>query len=192
MTESHPLKAYLQDAGETVSAFARRACVSRQTLYRIIAGEQIPKPALARRIVEATGETVALADLYVHACETETRPIADFTTRRPDAPELNESLLALTLDLVTRCLRPAAEPPLPAEALAMASEAMANTYTALSRVTTRRGQARLAQALRPVLEEILKEYAAPPPPARHLDQAAAAAAAIYYRCLPLREQQAGR
>lgn len=192
MKARHPLKAYLQDSGETVSAFARRAGVSRQTLYRIISGEQIPKPALARRISAASGGTVAFVDLYVHACMADDEPVVDLESRRPDEPELDPALLALTIDLVTRSIRPKTAAPLPSDALAMAGEAIANTYTALGRVTTHRGQARLAQALRPVLSEILKEYAAPPPPAHRLDQAAACAAALYYRCLPLREPGKGR
>ena len=47
----------------------------------------------------------------------------------------------------------------PDKAFEIAAEAIANTHAALRPVTTREGPARLTQALRPVLEEILREYA---------------------------------
>ena len=60
----HPLKEYLKAVDEPVRDFAARVGASRQTLYRIIAGAQAPKPILARRIVEATGGAVSMDTLY--------------------------------------------------------------------------------------------------------------------------------
>ncbi|MEZ5892481.1 MAG: helix-turn-helix transcriptional regulator [Parvularculaceae bacterium] len=154
----HPLKQYLVDVDERLQDFAERVGASRQTLYRIISGGQAPKPMLARRIVEATGGAITLSMLYGGGRDA--AEIVGFAPRAEDAA-LDRDRLRLAFAVVVNHLRPDAPPPSP-EMFDIAADAAASTYAALSRVTTRRGRDRLAQALRPVLEEILKETGAVP------------------------------
>ena len=173
----HPLKRYLHDVDERVQDFAQRVGVSRQTLYRIISGAQAPKPLLARRIVEATGGAVTLAMLYggvKGGAEIIALPVAN------DEAQLDAARLKLAMAVVINHLRPAHAPPAAAALLDIAAEAAASTYAALSRLTTRQGPARLAQALRPVLEEILKESGTVPA-ASALDRGAEMAADLYFQ-----------
>ena len=172
----HPLKQYLLDVEERIQAFAERVGASRQTLYRIIGGLQVPKPMLARRIVEATGGAVTMDMLYGGD-----RPgSADIIplNARDDDPQLNQESLKFAIAVVANHLRAPNAPPTPSNLLEIATEAVTNTYTALARLTTHRGQARLAQALRPVLEEILKESGGAPAPSA-LDRGAQLAAELY-------------
>ena len=175
----HPLGRYLKELEEPVQDFARRVGASRQTLYRIIRGAQAPKPTLARRIVEATGGAVDFEALYAGSGE---RPAEKVVTL--DAGEREELLdqdrVRHALAIVISHLSPAGQPEPPDEAIDIAAEAVVNTYAALSNITTRRGPDRLCQALRPVLEEILREYSGPPPPSA-LARGAALASQYYYR-----------
>lgn len=173
----HPLKQYLREVEERFQDFAARVGVSRQTLYRIVSGVQAPRPILARRIVEATGGAVTLAMLYAEApggAEVVSlgSPVEE--------PLLDQERLRLALAVVVNHLRAEENAPAAAETLAIAAEAAVNTYAALSRLTTRHGPARLAQALRPVLEEILKESGGAPAPSA-LDRGAELAAALYFQ-----------
>ena len=180
----HPLKRYLHDVEERIQDFAERVGASRQTLYRIIAGVQAPKPLLARRIVEATGGAVSLAMLY-GGVEGGAEIIA-----MPAAAEeamLDASRLRLAMAVVINHLRPQEAAPASPETLDIAAEAAVNTYAALSRLTTRQGPARLAQALRPVLEEILKESGSLPS-ASALDRGADLAAELYFQRRPLQRR----
>ncbi|PQA89631.1 helix-turn-helix transcriptional regulator [Hyphococcus luteus] len=180
----HPLKRYLHDVEERVQDFADRVGVSRQTLYRIIAGVQAPKPLLARRIAEATGGAVSLAALY-----GEVRGGADILAM-PATPEealLDASRLRLAMAVVINHLRPEEAAPAAPETLDIAAEATVNTYAALSRLTTRQGPARLAQALRPVLEEILKETGGVPSLSA-LDRGAELASELYFQDRPLQRR----
>lgn len=172
----HPLKQYLYDVEERVQDFAERVGASRQTLYRIIAGIQAPKPILARRIVEATGGAVNLSMLYGNDGGGEVIAL------RGDAGDdlLDPARLKLAFAVVVNHLRPEQAPPLPPDILDVAAEAAVNTYEALARLTTRLGPARLAQALRPALEEILKETGERPS-ASALDRGAELAAELYFQ-----------
>lgn len=173
----HPLKRYLHDVEERVQDFAERVGASRQTLYRIIAGAQAPKPLLARRIVEATGGAVSLAMLYGEvpgAAEIIAMPTA------AEAGALDAGRLRLAMAVVINHLRPHQAAPVSPETLDIAAEAAANTYAALSPLTTRQGPSRLAQALRPVIEEILKESGGVPALSA-LDRGAELAAELYFQ-----------
>lgn len=173
----HPLKQYLYDVDEPIQDFARRVGVSRQTLYRIISGRQSPKPALARRIVEATGSAVDFETLYKLGGQKV--DVVGMRLNR-DAPPLERARLKVVLAIVVNHLSPAGQRSPPEDAIDIAAEAVVNTYIALSTVTTRQGPDRLRQALRPVLEEILQEYSDRPPPSL-LDQGAALATQLYFQ-----------
>ncbi len=174
----HPLKKYLSDLQESVADFSARVGASRQTLYRIINGRQSPKPALARRIVEATGGAVSLNDLLVSGDGQAT--ILPMPGGGRDA-ELDNHRLKLALAIVFNHLTAQDAPDPPDRSIVIAAEAVSNTFAALSPVTTRQGQARLTQALRPVLEEILRECADPVPPPRAIDRGAQLATELYYQ-----------
>jgi DNA-binding XRE family transcriptional regulator len=140
----HPLKQYLQDIDETIQDFAQRVGASRQTLYRIIGGNQTPKPALARRIVEATGAAVAFEALY-HGDPAQGEVVG--LRAEYDAPLLEQDRLKVSLAIVINHLSPQDRQSPPDEAVEIAAEAVVNTYAALSPVTTRQGPDRLRQAL---------------------------------------------
>ncbi len=174
----HPLKRYLSDLQESVADFSARVGASRQTLYRIINGRQSPKPALARRIVEATGGAVSLGDLFEpDAAQGKILPLPAGRNEL----ELDNHRLKLALAIVFNHLTAQGAPDPPERSVAIAAEAAANTYAALRPVTTRQGPARLTQALRPVLEEILRECADPVPPAGAIDRGAQLATELYYQ-----------
>ncbi|MEO1135514.1 MAG: helix-turn-helix transcriptional regulator [Pseudomonadota bacterium] len=173
----HPLKQYLQEVGESVQDFANRVGASRQTLYRIISGVQAPKPMLARRIAEATGGSVTLGMLYG---DTPGGGAVIALPSRRDDIELDCDRLKLAIAVVVNHLRPHEASLAGPQTLTVAAEAAASTYVALSRLTTRRGPARLAQALRPVLEEIVKESGSLPATAA-LERGADLAAELYFQ-----------
>jgi DNA-binding XRE family transcriptional regulator len=177
----HPLKQYLADVQESVADFGVRVGASRQTLYRIINGRQSPKPALARRIVEATGGAVMFDALFP-------RPESKGEGRGEIAPlmmregaELDHQRLKVALAAVVHHLTAQQAPDPSDRTIEIAAEAAANTYAALRPVTTRQGPDRLTQALRPVLEEILRECADPVPPPGALDRGAQLATDLYYQ-----------
>ncbi len=172
----HPLKQYLSEVEEPVRDFAERVGASRQTLYRIFSGAQAPKPALARRIVEATGGAVTLGMLY-GADMPGSAEIINLNPRA-DEPALDHERLKLAIAVVINHLRPNEASISAPEMMDVAAEAVISTYAALSKVTTRQGPARLGQALRPVLEEILKEFGGLPGPSA-LDRGADLAAQLY-------------
>lgn len=179
----HPLKLYLNEVDERMQDFAERVGVSRQTLYRIVGGVQAPKPMLARRIVEATGGAVTLAMLYGGEAPNSAEILG--MTPRAEEPMLDCERLQLAIAAVINHLRAEDSAPMSAAILAVAAEAGVNTYAALARLSTRRGPARLAQALRPVLEEILKESGGVPAPSA-LDRGAELAAELYFQHRSLR------
>ncbi|WDI30051.1 helix-turn-helix transcriptional regulator [Hyphococcus flavus] len=174
----HPLKQYLSEVEEPVRDFAERIGASRQTLYRIINGAQAPKPALARRIVEATGGAVTLNMLYGGGAPG-SADIVNLDARGDERP-LDHGCLRLAIAVVVNHLRSPDAQLSPPDTMDVAAEAVANTYVALSKVTTRQGPARLEQALRPVLEEILKECGGSPAAAA-LDRGAELAAQLYLK-----------
>jgi len=173
----HPLKQYLNDVDEPMQDFARRVGVSRQTLYRIISGRQTPKPALAKRIVEATGRVVGFEVLYKIADKDNNVVELGIDT---GVPPLNHARLKSALSIVVNHLTADGPFSPPEEAIDVATEAVVNTYVALSTVTTRQGSNRLRQALRPVLGEILREYSDQVPDSL-LDQGAALATQLYFQ-----------
>lgn len=174
----HPLKQYLSELQESVADFSARVGASRQTLYRIINGRQTPKPALARRIIEATGGAVSLDDLF--AGDAARGTVLPMPMDRIDV-ELDNHRLRLALAIVFNHLTAQDAPDPPDRSFEIAAEAAANTYAALRPVTTRQGPARLSQALRPVLEEILREYADPVPPTGAIDRGAELATELYFQ-----------
>lgn len=174
----HPLKRYLTEVKEPVKDFAARVGASRQTLYRIIGGAQAPKPALARRIVEATGGAVTLGAIYQRR-DKRSGDIVRFRARREEAL-LNRERIKLAMATVVNHMNPQATA-ISDDMAEIAAEAVVNTYAALSIVTTRQGPDRLRQALRPVLEEILRECSDSAPPAKTLDQGADLATQLYYQ-----------
>jgi len=174
----HPLKQYLYDVDERMQDFAERVGVSRQTLYRIISGVQAPKPMLARRIEEATGGAVTIGMLY----GGDASGSADSVSAIPqgDGAALDQERVKLAIAVAVNHLRPQPSLLPPAKTLDVAVEAVVNTYTALRKLTTRQGPSRLAQAVRPVLEEMLKETGSAPTSAA-LDHGAALAAELYHQ-----------
>ncbi|GJL96083.1 MAG: hypothetical protein DHS20C05_24880 [Hyphococcus sp.] len=175
----HPLRRYLREVQEPVQEFAVRVGASRQTLYRIIGGKQAPKPALARRIVEATGGTVPLDALYKSGAVNAGAVVVMLSDKNETL--LETARLRQAIAMVVDHMTPPDSPEPPEDASSIAAEAVANTYSALSKVTTRQGPDRLRQALRPVLEEILQEFGASPPSASALDRGTELAAQIYYQ-----------
>ncbi len=173
----HPLKQYLKDVEEPLQDFARRVGVSRQTLYRIISGRQAPKPALAKRIVEATGRVVSFEMLYKNGAQK--AKIVDISDGY-EAPPLDQTRLKSVLSIVVNHLTADDQFSPPETAIDIAADAVLNTYIALSTVTTRQGPNRLQQALRPVLGEILREYSDQVPETL-LDQGAAFATQLYFQ-----------
>ncbi len=172
----HPLKRYLTDVACWTSQNGVGA--SRQSLYRIFSGVRAPKPMLARRIVGATGGAVTLDMLY----GDKARASAEIIGFRPREEELllDGERLNLAIAVVINHLRAEDCAPVGNDLLAVAADAVVNTYAALARLTTRQGPARLAQALRPVLEEILKETGSAPAPSA-LERRAELAAELYFQ-----------
>ncbi|MEQ8936158.1 MAG: hypothetical protein RIE56_10250 [Amphiplicatus sp.] len=176
---THPLEDYLAASGDSPPAFARRIGASASALARIIHGDRAPDLELARRIVDATDGAVALSDL----CGGD---VADFVAFLPTEKPIETALLAPVLKAALERLSGHTVP----DAVAMsAAEAAADTHAALARVTTRRGPDRLAQALRPVLEEILQDSPESlPAEAGRLDEASQAASALYFRAITPRSR----
>lgn len=165
----HPLEDYLAAAGDRVEDFAARVGVEAARLRRVIAGEEAPDPALARRIVEAAGGAVLFESLYGGE-------VAAFPARDDEA--IDPVRLA---PLVEAALRETGMAEADAVLAApVAAEAIADACAALARVTTRRGPDRLLQALRPVFAEILTETPDLCVPSDALDRAAALAAQRYF------------
>lgn len=177
----HPLKDYLDNVEDTVPAFARRIGVAPALLQRIIAGEEWPQPALARRIVDAVGGAVPFEALY----ELHGVVVADFAARRDQHDDLDKDLLAAVMYAAIQSMfGPDEAAAISRRPIEIAAEAASNTYAALARVTTRQALTdRVAQALRPVLEEILKDCAASDCAPDRFDEAACHIAALYARAL---------
>jgi transcriptional regulator with XRE-family HTH domain len=58
------LNAYLIESGETEAEFARRVGVGQQHINRLRHGKRRARPALARRMVAASGGKIGFADIY--------------------------------------------------------------------------------------------------------------------------------
>lgn len=171
----HPLKEFLDAVDDSVSAFARRIGLEAGALQDIIDGTCWPEPAIARRIAEATDGAVSFAALF----GGEGAP-ADLAARRAADDALDVAALSATLRGAMEQTAGAEKRRAFAREIDMAVEAVANTYAAMAKVTTRRNlQDRVAQALRPVLAEILQDYAANSVLPADIDQAAERLAALY-------------
>ena len=176
----HPLRLYLNDVGEPLQAFAERVDTSRQTLYRICNGNLVPRPQLAARIVEATGGAVTFNMLYGGADQRSAEVVQ--LVGREEAEAIDFGRMRTALTIVINHLTPETVEP-EADLVAIGVEAVSNTYEALASVTTLHGPDRLAQALRPVLEEMLKELTVPLP-SNSLDRGAELAAQMYFQTIP--------
>lgn len=174
---SRTLRAFIEETGDTPAAFARRIGADVEMFRRILSGEATPDPSLARRIVEATSGALSFAAL-LGAREHE---VGDISAHRRTDGEIDAGRLREAIAAVLPHLGELGRLEVSPAVLELAADAAANTYAALARVTTRRGPARLAQALRPILEEILREYSVPSPDWARLHDAAMAASDHYYR-----------
>lgn len=68
---AHPLQRYIQETpGETHTALALRADVSRMTLWRLIAGKGEFSTGVLKQVSEATGGRVSVAELAAALAET--------------------------------------------------------------------------------------------------------------------------
>ncbi|MEQ1930295.1 MAG: hypothetical protein ABL957_07140 [Parvularculaceae bacterium] len=171
---SHPLKTYLNETGDNVSAFARRVGVAADALEEMLGNRQPPEPALARRIVLATGGAVSFDQLMSGRGAV----IADLSVRLAADSSLDLTRLAGAIACAAADL-PGADR-IPSRDFDIAAEAAAHTYAALARLTPSEGRGRLVQALRPILAEILKDSGTLPQDLQALDAAALAAAEGYY------------
>jgi len=63
MTASHPLSEYVARSGVSISDLAKRAGVSRMTIYRLIKGEQNATISLLEQVSAATGGNVPISAL---------------------------------------------------------------------------------------------------------------------------------
>lgn len=181
------LKTYLRETRTTPKAFAKIIGVDADLLERMLAGELPVEASLARRMIDATGGALILDELIDK--DGADRVVIDARGRLSEGAsqidvERLEEVLAACLPGLTGGERRKGDAQLPA----LAAEAAANTYLALSTVTTRQGPDRLVQALRPVIEEILEEMSAPEPARRRLDQATRQAAELYFQERPERRR----
>jgi hypothetical protein len=186
MVEAWPMEAlltYLRETRTTPKAFAKLIGLDADPFARLLSGEERIEPAIAQRIVDATGGAIFLDDL---TADGEPAPvIVDMRSRFAAAsPDIDAARLAgILAELLPEMLggsRRRGDSKLPG----LAAEAAANTYSALSTVTTRSGADRLVQALRPVFAEILEEMSAPLPARRRLDLVTRRAAVLYFQARP--------
>lgn len=183
----HSLKQYLKSVEEPITEFAARVGASRQTLYRIISRAQAPKPALARRIVEATGGAVSLEALYQDAPHN----LPALEDRVGDASGLDDARLKTAISAVYSHFAPRGAAPAPDEIVVSAALATLRVHEALSAITSRVGVERLAQALRPVLAEVLRDSGMRLPP-HILERAAKLGAELYFDAFESLSKQVGQ
>lgn len=177
------LLTYLRETRTPPKAFAKLIGLDAERFQRMLDGEEAIDVAIAQRMVDATGGALLLADL----CDGRSAKdvVVDLRTRfasesdEIDVDRLSEVLKA-SLPALLGGDRRRGDDQLPA----LAAEAAAHTYLALSTVTTRRGADRLIQALRPVFAEILEESAAPASKRQNLDREVRRAADLYFRSRP--------
>ncbi len=149
----HPLQQYLSETGLSFAEFCRSAGIGVSELNEIVAGRKIPSVELAMRISDLTDGVVTIEDMMGGELSVVDARIAfAHGTERIDEALLAQAL-SLTLPEVLGGGRRRGDVALPQ----LAAEAAANTYDALSTVSSHQGADRLVQALRPVLLEILAE-----------------------------------
>jgi hypothetical protein len=174
------LATHLRETRTTPKAFAKLVGLDADRFERILAGYEAIETSIAHRMVDATGGALLMVDLVEQSATA--APIIDMRSRFASAAaEIDTEKLAEILSMILPRLiggaRRLGDEHLPR----LAADAAANTYAALSTVTTRRGPDRLIQALRPVFAEILSEMSAPASDHRRLPQAIEEAAAIYFQ-----------
>ncbi|WP_411819536.1 helix-turn-helix transcriptional regulator [Hyphococcus formosus] len=147
--EMHPLKQYLIDVDEGIQAFSERVGVSRQTLYRIITRKQMPKPDLARRIVEATGGAVTLEVIYGG------EGLRTGVYTRAEDVVLDHDRLKLAIAISVSHLWGERKNKLDDVALDPAAEAVRHIFAALCKISVRPEGPSLALAFLPVFNDLL-------------------------------------
>ena len=65
------LTEYLTEQNMTCAAFAEKIGVTTTAAWRYAHGERIPRPAIMRRIAEATGGAVTAQDFYDRSADGE-------------------------------------------------------------------------------------------------------------------------
>lgn len=174
------LLTYLRETRTTPKSFANMIGVDAERVARFLAGEEPVSFEIAQRMIDATGGALTLEDLAVGAHGRLFDLRSRFSADAPDidVKRLAEILAILLPDLVGGARRKG-DDRLPG----LAAEAAVGTYAALSTITTRSGEARLAQALRPIVAEILAELAASVSRPR-LDETVQRAARLYFQARP--------
>ncbi|HNR77970.1 MAG TPA: hypothetical protein PKM48_12630 [Parvularculaceae bacterium] len=175
------LLTYLRETRTTPKAFAKLIGVDAAHFDRILAGAADIDATLAQRMVDSTGGALLLEDLISEAAGN----VIDFRSRLAseggeiDIDRLADILRGILPDLIGGARR-TGDDQLPG----LAAEAAANTYVALSTVTSRAGADRLAQALRPVVSEILAEMSVPHQYRARSDESIRQAVALYFQADP--------
>lgn len=179
------LKTYLRETRTSPAAFAKLIGLDAEHFERLLAGETPINPCVAQRMVDATGGALLLEDLTVEdECAS---AMIDLRGRfAAEAADIDVERLAEILSRLLPALIGGARRMGDEHLPKLAAEAAANTYAALSTVTTRRGPDRLIQALRPVFLEILEELAAPARTRRRLQETIEKAAELYVQARPRR------
>ncbi|MEX6632345.1 helix-turn-helix transcriptional regulator [Hyphococcus lacteus] len=152
----HPLKQYLIDVDEGIQEFSERVGVSRQTLYRIVTKKQMPKPDLARRIVEATGGAVSLEVIYGGD------GLRSGVFTRAEDIALDHERLKLAIAISVNHLWGEHKELLGEQVINDAAEATRLIYAALCKFSVQRARPELALAFMPVFKEVLSASTAPP------------------------------
>lgn len=182
-----PLLTYLRETRTTPKAFAKLIGLDADRLQKMLDGETPVEPAIAQRMVDATGGALLLEELT--AFDESASVVVDLRSRFAsgaddiDAGALTE-ILRTALPSLLGGGRRKGDDRLPA----LAAEAAAHTYLALSTVTTRFGADRLFQALRPVFAEILEESGAPAASRRRIDEEARRAVDAYFQARPQKKR----
>lgn len=177
------LLTYLRETRTTPKAFAKLIGLDGDRFARLLSGEERMEAPIAQRIVDATGGAIFLNELIGNDGPAPVN--VDMRSRfAAGSPDIDAARLAEILaDLLPGMLggsRRKGDDRLPG----LAAEAAANTYSALSTVTSRSEADRLVQALRPVFAEILEELSAPALAHGRLEDQARKAAELYFRARP--------
>lgn len=169
------LLAYLAETGTAADDFARLIGVEAGAFRRMLEGAAPVTPGLAQRIVDAAGGALDLGDIL----GGDIAPLRAFM--KSGFSEIDVDRLAAILAHVIPPLVGGARRKGDEYLPRLAADAAANTYAALSTITTRRGEARLCQALQPVFEEILEESSAAPSRRALAAEAARKTVQIYFQ-----------
>jgi len=177
------LLTYSRETRTTPKAFAKLIGLDGDRFARLLSGEERMEAPIAQRIVDATGGAIFLNELIGNDGPAPVN--VDMRSRfAAGSPDIDAARLAEILaDLLPGMLggsRRKGDDRLPG----LAAEAAANTYSALSTVTSRSEADRLVQALRPVFAEILEELSAPALAHGRLEDQARKAAELYFRARP--------